>query len=283
MSVPLRDYQLFQLNILREFKRVCDLYGLRWHLCWGSLLGAARHKGFIPWDDDIDVSMPPEDYLAFREIAREELGEEFYLQSHVDNPQNIITWQRIGVKNSTSMSRRLADIHAEWGVCMDIFPLMPYIPEGQRGHAAVMRRLTRLNRLASKYLYRHEAREQDGARKAYSLVMGSMPDAVASALYERIERECLLPQDGRNYEYMIDLDRLDEDHTTRLEYFEDTVYLEFESMMLPCPARYDEILTDFYGPDWHEIPDESKRVQHSGGGDDDTIVYLDRPYTDFLV
>ena len=113
--VALRDFQLFQMGILHEFKRICEENGLTWWLAYGSLLGAIRHKGFIPWDDDIDVLMPAEDYMRFRELCRTELSDGFYLQVHEDNPCNFIPWQRIGVTSSTSLPHEYVDIHAEWG------------------------------------------------------------------------------------------------------------------------------------------------------------------------
>ena len=68
------------LSILDEFNRVCVCNELTYYLFYGTLLGAVRHKGFIPWDDDIDVAMPREDYERFIEIAPSMLDERFHLQ-----------------------------------------------------------------------------------------------------------------------------------------------------------------------------------------------------------
>ena len=76
-GTPLRKAQLKILEVLLEFDRVCKKNGLIYWIDFGSLLGAVRHGGFIPWDDDIDLSMPPEDYRRFKEIAPSELGDDF--------------------------------------------------------------------------------------------------------------------------------------------------------------------------------------------------------------
>src|SRR3990172_7456272 len=78
----LRDLQLAELGILREFVRVCEAHGLRYYIAYGTLLGAVRHHGFIPWDDDIDVTMPRSDYNRLAEICVTDLRPGFRWQSY---------------------------------------------------------------------------------------------------------------------------------------------------------------------------------------------------------
>ena len=68
MLLTNNEIKSIELNLLLEFKRFCELNNLRYYLAYGTLLGAIRHKGFIPWDDDIDVIMPRNDYEKFIEI-----------------------------------------------------------------------------------------------------------------------------------------------------------------------------------------------------------------------
>ncbi len=81
MNENLSSLQRQDLEILKEFKRICDLNNLKYYMVAGSMLGAVRHQGFIPWDDDIDVAMPRSDYDRFLEIAPAQLASDYYLES----------------------------------------------------------------------------------------------------------------------------------------------------------------------------------------------------------
>ena len=74
-----RKFQLMVLNLMLEFERICKKYGLRYYLAGGTILGGIRHKGFIPWDDDMDITMPRPDYEKFLKIAQKELPENMKL------------------------------------------------------------------------------------------------------------------------------------------------------------------------------------------------------------
>jgi lipopolysaccharide cholinephosphotransferase len=82
----LRKLQLTELMMLKEFIRICETYGFRYYVCAGTCLGAVRHGGFIPWDNDIDVAMPREDYKKFLEIAPEVISRDYIVSSYDSSP-----------------------------------------------------------------------------------------------------------------------------------------------------------------------------------------------------
>ena len=274
MSVPLREFQLFQLGILKEFVGLCEKNDLRYFAAYGTLLGAARHKGFIPWDDDIDLWMPADDYLRFREICKEQLEAPYYLQSHETNVQNFIFWQRIGRADTTSLLLDAADIHAEWGICIDIFPLFPCSLE-KGGRSRAEKTMKALDRLSQKYLYRHDAKKQTGISKVYHQLMGSCPNSLNMRLWKSTEAKLAAehPNDDGFYDSFCFYERA---------WFENPASLPFEDMTLPVPAEYEKILSTCYGNDWMELPPPSKRVSHSGGGSDAVLVSLDSPFEEHL-
>ena len=115
-----------QIECLQELKRVCEKYKLRYFACGGTLLGAVRHKGFIPWDDDIDVLMLYDDYKVFCEVAPKEIVHPFFFQNFKTEPGFGPAMSRI--RNSettgcTSYDYAMADGNYNCGIFMDVFPL----------------------------------------------------------------------------------------------------------------------------------------------------------------
>ena len=77
-----------QLDVLSEVDRICNKYNLSYYAASGTMLGALRHKGYIPWDDDIDIAMKREDYDKFIKIAQSELPSNYYLHSIYTNAEH---------------------------------------------------------------------------------------------------------------------------------------------------------------------------------------------------
>lgn len=129
MRKELREIQLKELEVLKEFLKICRKYKLRYYCLGGTLLGAVRHKGFIPWDDDIDVGMPRPDFIKFEKIIRQELPEYMRYYSYKDGTGynyyfTKMTDSRIKVIDESAV------IPAEREVWIDIFPL-----DGMPGNA----------------------------------------------------------------------------------------------------------------------------------------------------
>lgn len=115
------------LNILIELKRVSDKYNLRYFLDCGTLLGAIRHKGFIPWDDDIDIGMPLDDYLKLLELAKGGVFKDDFFLSHFDNTDKFI-WEfaKLVDKNTTCIESIFEFFRSDYksGIWIDIFPFI---------------------------------------------------------------------------------------------------------------------------------------------------------------
>ena len=130
----LRQCQLKQLGILAEIDRICGRHGIRYWLDGGSLLGAVRHGGFIPWDDDIDIAMTLDDLERFKKVAPQELPASLTLQT----PQSEDTKEPIvKVRDLNSFFVEPGDDFSagyEKGLYVDIFPFIDY-PDVSRGFA----------------------------------------------------------------------------------------------------------------------------------------------------
>ncbi|MBR7189908.1 MAG: LicD family protein, partial [Oscillospiraceae bacterium] len=130
-SYDLRRLQLMQLKILKEFVRVCQKHGFRFYIMNGTCLGAIRHGGFIPWDDDIDVGMYAEDYDRFIRCGAD-FGEEFFLQTIETDPGFKTMIARIRLNGTTILEKDFIDADIHHGVFIDVYPLFGYPEEPVR-------------------------------------------------------------------------------------------------------------------------------------------------------
>lgn len=114
-----------ELQLLEKFIDICNKHGLSYQLVGGSLLGAIRHKGFIPWDDDIDVGMLRPDYDRFVQLAKNELEAPFFLQTPLTDPGRNIDYVQIRNSATTAIDLRYVDDHNTFnqGIFIDIFPI----------------------------------------------------------------------------------------------------------------------------------------------------------------
>ncbi len=119
----LKQLQEIQLECLIELDRLCREHNISYSLDGGTLLGAVRHGGFIPWDDDIDIIMLREDYERFFEVCKTELDSRFFLQEHRTDPHYNVGYPRI--RRNGTVYRRAGHGHMKYhdGVFIDLFVL----------------------------------------------------------------------------------------------------------------------------------------------------------------
>jgi len=122
----LRQAQLIMLDMLVEFDAICQKHKLQYWLDSGTLLGAVRHKGFIPWDDDIDLSMPIEDYNKFKEIAQDELSENVFFQTRDTDKEFKFDYIKLRSNKASIVEFHEKDRNIDYhqGVFVDIFPML---------------------------------------------------------------------------------------------------------------------------------------------------------------
>ncbi len=155
----IRDVQMAELELLRSFVAVCEKYGLRYYIGCGTLLGAVRHNGYIPWDDDTDVLMPRPDYEKFLRLA----GDDLLGDSYIESIQNVsgcrhypakLASKRISISYFTGSRSRQQDI---W---MDIFP-MDGLPNGHIARRFYVLKMTVLRTVFVFSNFNFDAGEED--------------------------------------------------------------------------------------------------------------------------
>lgn len=270
-----------QLEILDETLRVFQELEVSYFAGFGTLLGAFRHQGYIPWDDDIDLIIFPESYPKLIQAAPDILNKDFYFQSHLNNVHNIISWCRIGLRNTTSISTRYQDNLGEWGICIDIFPLIATGNPDSRIHKTKIHKAKEYIRLCRKYDYLLDAKHGNPLRKAYSYWQARESDQANLRKCNSLMAELFAPATTENTHYICTDDlsiaypreiiEIPDNETSRL--------CLFEGKELYTPYDSDAVLTRMYG-DWRTPPPVDCRTNHTEH--DDIILSFDTPWTKFL-
>ncbi len=123
--MDLKEIQKIQLDIFREFARICEKHSVEYFLAQGTLLGAVRHKGFIPWDDDIDIIMDYREIEKLMKVWNNQAKPELLLTNHHVEKHYPLTWSKIRNTNTVSMPKRYEKVPVNWGFCIDLFPIYP--------------------------------------------------------------------------------------------------------------------------------------------------------------
>ncbi len=119
-----RKHQLRMLDILQEVDRLCNKYDITYWISDGTLLGAVRHKGFIPWDDDLDIQMPYKDFKRFLKIASVELPQDLIVQNHKTDNAYVAPYAKIRDLKSSIVENNNIDKNYKYrGIYIDIFPM----------------------------------------------------------------------------------------------------------------------------------------------------------------
>ena len=252
----LQKVQPILLEIALEIQRVCEENGIRYMMYRGTFLGAVRHQGFIPWDDDMDFAMLREDYEKFRRIAPRALGEKFCFQDWHTDPGYAHPFGKVRKRGTLYVEAKCRPL-AENGFYVDIYPLdfAPEDPDRRRKLARQQLHLYRVKLMKSHYTpWREDTRIIWKKRIGYLLYQGISLFVSQKKLIETYERLSQAPESGTVYE---------QSALPRSYYFdrslcEKLANYDFCGHAFPGPADYDTFLSRLYG-DYMQLPPENQR------------------------
>ena len=261
-DLNLRDAQMLMVDILKDVHNICEKHGLKYFLDAGTLLGAVRHKGFIPWDDDMDIGMLREDYERFLEIAKKELPEHLFLQTFETDDKYDIYQVPCKIRyNGTILIEKGIAENSEMhnGVYIDVFPY-DSLPKSNLAYKIqrslsynVLKSFIRIRETPDKLSFKNKI-----TFTFYKIVRKLFP-------YKRRKKffDFLVKWNDANSPYMgYGLDTVWSEYIYKKEDYFELTKLEFEGNHFYGPKNYDAILTQLYG-DYMTLPKEEDRQWHA--------------------
>ncbi|MCZ0860124.1 LicD family protein [Methanocorpusculum sp. MG] len=258
MNNQLRKLQLVQLIILLEVNRICEKHSIRYILMGGTLLGAVRHQGFIPWDDDIDIAMPREEYERFLSACHTELIPPFHLQNSFTERDYVYPFLKICLDDTLALEEGKSDLAIHHGIWIDIFPYDNF-PDGKISASVYL--FLRKYFLAAMSVLRNYFPTTSPFRKLYrycaTLPVRYLSDNRFVLIREQVYQHYNTRQTKKKIAaaFSAKTDIMDAD------IFDDVTSLPFEEFFFPVPVKYHDVLTNLYG-DYMTLPPEDKRQNH---------------------
>lgn len=250
MFEEIRPLQLKQLQILKELKRVCEKNHLTYFLGFGTLLGAIRHEGFIPWDDDVDVCMNYKDYVALDDACKRDLGEGYFLQSDKSDPASHMTYKKLRLNATTLIHEDYAHKDMHHGIGIDIYPVFHVADEEKARKKQIRCAILYLLLVVGEPPRNHGKLLKYGSAVMLTLLRGKLGEKVKEhcyremTKYENVDTKCR----AMFYGNINNCRRV-----YPAEYFQGTVLKRFEDDEFSVPEKYDEYLTFRYG-DYMKLP-----------------------------
>lgn len=254
-----------QVKILDEVDRICQKNNIQYFMTGGTLIGAVRHKGFIPWDDDIDLGMPRKDYKKFIKCCKKDLSSKYILDFFPVNKKSYHLFGKVRIKGTELVESDIKDCKLNHEIWIDIFPYDNIKKEYTKLHyfknnfrknmQKIINLKVGINSTLSEYRKKHKV-----IMTAIDLFVKIIPLKVLMGITNMIIS--LNKNEKSKYlSCMVGGLALEKETHLKSEVFP-TVKLEFEGKKYPCPKEYDKILTRIYG-DYMKLPPVEKRQTHN--------------------
>lgn len=258
MDQQLNLIQKTELEILDAVDRFCSANDIRYSMSYGTLLGAVRHHGFIPWDDDIDLMMMRDQYDKFIRLWKEKPPRGYFLQTDETDPpygNNFLKIRKEGTTFIQSEKEKTVTYHT--GIFIDIFPVDRVAPAGRK----------RKMQFAACQINMLMTRNHPSGRKGFSRMGERILLSCPSALKSFIKK--------KSYRYKTKWNTPSNSHLPLFwngtvsgarryfcsDLFDSLVKLPFEGKSYPAFGKYDDFLTYYFG-DYMKLPPEDKRITH---------------------
>lgn len=264
-SEEFRKMQLLELGMLVDFDRVCRKYNIKYAVLGGTMLGAVRHKGYIPWDDDADIGMLREEYEKFKKVSSELDPKICYFQDNTTDPEYRWGYGKLRRTGTTYIRVGQEHLKCKTGIFVDVFPLDD-IPKSSIGQMIQ----DFYCYCCRKILWSEVGKKVcTGLIKIWYSLLSNIPISIPFGLLQ-----FYINKSNNNSDNLVrtlcytSIGKLYFKHPLKQRYgfpkrwFLDCVEYDFENTKIMGSRDYDEVLTFWFG-DYMKLPPEEKREQHS--------------------
>ncbi|MBR4677195.1 MAG: LicD family protein [Bacteroidales bacterium] len=260
-----RKMQVLELGMLAEFDRVCKRHNIKYTIVGGTMLGAIRHKGFIPWDDDADIGMLREEYEKFKSVMYELNKEICYFQDHTTDSEYRWGYGKLRRTGTTYIRIGQEHLKCKTGIFVDIFPLddCPKSLIGQMFqdfYCFCCRKIlwSEVGRVVCKGFYKY-----------WYTILSKIPTRIPFSLLKLYTK-----QSNNNKDCLVrtlcftSIGKLYYKHPLKQRYglpkqwFMDCIDYDFENIKVMGSREFDNVLSFWFG-DYMKLPSEDQREQHS--------------------
>ena len=248
-----------QMEVLQTIREICERHNILWFADYGTLLGAVRHKGFIPWDDDIDVRMLRDDYEKFCVVANKELPETMFFQNYKNDKGYPWMYSKIRMKGTKAVRIGQDRLNMEEGIYMDIFPC-----DGVPDDNKKKKKHNRLAKIYRKILYARIGKYS--CDKWYERLWWSLVCVIPRSYVYKQSDKLVKKYTEHNCKRVgtIGWHELPDVNGFLNGYFTDLTEVEFEGHMFYAPRDWDGFLTYSFGKDYMQLPPVEQRFKDPG-------------------
>lgn len=252
--MTLEEIKTIELNVLKEVHSFCEKNNIKYYLTFGTLLGAIRHNGFIPWDDDIDIFIEREDYERFIKTFE---SNGCYCLSKLNFKEYPFDFAKVCDSNTIKIEPTRFHKTKKFGIDIDVFPLDYYYePNFDKKVSKKWRFYRNLWNVSSvDYHFSNFFK-----RIAFVIVQFFAKPFTYYSL-RRIDKILHKKSNDAPVGYITGFCVSERIRTYKLEWFENRELHSFEGGLFYIPSKYDELLSSIYG-DYMKLPPEEKRVSH---------------------
>lgn len=259
-KIDIQEMRSIQLDILQNVHDFCVKNNIHYSLCGGTLIGAVRHKGYIPWDDDIDIMMPRPDYEKFIFLfskAEEIENQDYRITNPFTDKQCFLPFSKV-VNTKTRLIENYDRSMDNLGVYIDVFPV-DGLPADNKKKILYWKFINKI-KLLNSTIYDKNDKKEHGIKKVFRLVLFYLFRILPANIFAKRINRIAMKNNFENSDFVADsIFGYGQKEEVSKKVFEDFISLDFEDRVFYAMKGYDIYLKNVYG-DYMQLPPVEKQV-----------------------